>query len=694
MPVSAFGEHGVEFLYEPCLASHQADETVGVVGHIPGVMARCPLGDETLPVNEVGIVLKASVLVTAIGISRKRVDDIAPVVSPFAQQLVVVVVPQGLRHLCHGKVVEGILQRPRGLLIVVESLLHPILHRYESILEIRLQRPSSHAIGIFLGRVGRRERVLSHVPISLPGIEPPDALHIGVGQGHRAVVANHCRRIGVPAREDGQPSTLLSHPHQRLHHMLRKRGQQDVVERMEGAVGVPHREVGVSRLVTPQGVAIGKAGIEAVGIAEQARQERGTVERAIELVDLGRIGILHVDGMEPVYPCLGGTVHHLFERHPLHLSGHVFAAFAQRGERRSHPHLDGLSGLAVESHPCASIGHALDMRGIGIGVLADIAVAIYRRLREREQQMSAEARLLAPSLIDAVHGVGHIHLVAYRVEPHLALVLVAVGIDHHIHPLVAIWRDPHDGPMERGRDFYLETLARQLHRIVMRMRHLLLVTERRSPLGDGSAQFPTQHRDGGRPIVLGTSAHQPVRVAESLEERVGIVVGRHALLLRVLCLGSPEVLSVGHEHGRQRLSMFLAPLSEESGRRGIGLRRSHHRVDGVELCQVSEAVDACLHHLPDVGPPIEMVVGRGNRQREIALIVQEPDEHVASGIAVEHHLQVGSHGQYLVHASAFGDRGPHQGQQIHEVGVVAEPQVGPFSARGDGLVGLRLDLHP
>ena len=49
------------------------------------------------------------------------------------------------------------------------------------------------------------------------------------------------------------------------------------------------------------------------GIAELSRQERGTIECAIELVDTGLVRIFHVNGMQTVNPLVGQLGLHLFE---------------------------------------------------------------------------------------------------------------------------------------------------------------------------------------------------------------------------------------------------------------------------------------------------------------------------------------------------------------------------------------------
>ena len=181
MPVSALGEHGVEAGDEALLAAHRCDKSFWVVGHIPGVVAGGSLGDVTLAVDDVGIALETAVGMPPVGISGRGIDDVAPVASPLHQLAVVVVVAKGGGHLRHGEIVKGIFQRARRLLVLVESLLHAVLHRDEAILQVRLQGATPHAVGIVLVGGRRLESVLPHGLVGFLRIKPTDALDIGIG---------------------------------------------------------------------------------------------------------------------------------------------------------------------------------------------------------------------------------------------------------------------------------------------------------------------------------------------------------------------------------------------------------------------------------------------------------------------------------------------------------------------------------
>ena len=89
---------------------------------------------------------------------------------------------------------------------------------------------------------------------------------------------------------------------------------------MQGAVGVPHREVGEIRFVA--------------GIAELAGQEGGAIESTVELVDAGTVGVFDVDGVEAVDPTVGEFALHLLERLAGSLSLEVATADFAVGEGR------------------------------------------------------------------------------------------------------------------------------------------------------------------------------------------------------------------------------------------------------------------------------------------------------------------------------------------------------------------------
>ena len=66
-------------------------------------------------------------------------------------------------------------------------------------------------------------------------------------------------------------------------------------------------------------LARGETRIVAVAVAHLTRQETGTVEGTIKLVDLCHVGSLDIDGMEPIYPFLRIGNHHSAEVGRVHI---------------------------------------------------------------------------------------------------------------------------------------------------------------------------------------------------------------------------------------------------------------------------------------------------------------------------------------------------------------------------------------
>ena len=128
-------------------------------------------------------------------IARHGIDDVSPVLRAFHQLLIVTILTQSLGHLRHGEVIEGIFQGARGLLVLMEGLLHAILQGDIAILEITLQGAATHAVLIVVEGGGRLEGILPHTLVGLFGVEAAYTFYICISQDYRTVVANHRSRI-------------------------------------------------------------------------------------------------------------------------------------------------------------------------------------------------------------------------------------------------------------------------------------------------------------------------------------------------------------------------------------------------------------------------------------------------------------------------------------------------------------------
>ena len=93
-----------------------------------------------------------------------------------------------------------------------------------------------------------------------------------------------------------------------------------------------------------------------------------------------------------------------------------------------------------------------------------------------------------------------------------------------------------------------------------------------SAVAEGSGTVPGEHgtkmgrgEEGHGAIVLCASAHNPVRIAETLKEGILIIIGCAALELGVGRLRCPEVHSVRLKHSGYHLPVLLAALTKASG---------------------------------------------------------------------------------------------------------------------------------
>ena len=176
--------------------------------------------------------------------------------------------------------------------------------------------------------------------------------------------------------------------------------------------------------------------------------------------------------------------------------------------------------------------------------------------------MSGEAGWFSPSLINSVNGIVAINHAVQGIYLYISQLLVTVGIDYYMYRLVGIGSYAQERGMAVGSQFGKQMLVVKPHGIVMRVRPFPVVAEACGPFFRQQPQLTAYGSHGKRAVVLRASAHYPVAVAEALQQRVLIIIWCDALLLSVLRLWSPEVLSVGHEHRRQRLPMFLAAFTE------------------------------------------------------------------------------------------------------------------------------------
>ncbi len=220
----------------------------------------------------------------AIGIACGGVDDVAVVLATEHEGVVVGRVPKQQGYLGKHKVVVGILERSRGLLLAVISLFHAVLHGDVAIGEVAGEGAATHAVGILGIGGGSGEGVLAHGFVGSGDVKVAHTLDIGVADGCRGMVAYHGSGVAIPAGKDGEPGALTVLIDERLHHVAAQRGVQQGDEGVLGTVGVPQREtIVVGGGAGAQAIAAGKAGVASIYVVDGVGKERGAVHGAVEL---------------------------------------------------------------------------------------------------------------------------------------------------------------------------------------------------------------------------------------------------------------------------------------------------------------------------------------------------------------------------------------------------------------------------
>ena len=177
-----------------------------------------------------------------------------------------------------------------------------IFKRDKTIVKIRLEGSAALTIDIVCGR-GRFCRIAAHQPVGLLGIEVANALGVRVCDDCVGVIPNHFRCIAIPCRIDWQKSALGAGRHQRLNHLTLSLWIEDGQQRMQGAEGVPNREIGVVGEVLRRfdGASPTESGVVAVYVAEGSWQQQGMIEGGIEDAPLRSVPG-NLDGSKGLFP--------------------------------------------------------------------------------------------------------------------------------------------------------------------------------------------------------------------------------------------------------------------------------------------------------------------------------------------------------------------------------------------------------
>ena len=360
--------------------------------------------------------------------------------------------------------------------------------------------------------------------------------------------------------------------------------------------------------------------------------------------------------MQTVAPQIGSKLHHAIEIQAaivVVLGIEICQGFLAGGEGSARHPLHCLARLSTESEPGTDAWFILHLQALANSVVTFEHSVIHQVSGIVSQyEVTAETSRLAPSLVNAMHRIIAIHHMIEGINLDVALPFITIRIDDQMHQLVLFGSDTEDGGMAQCRHLSLEMLLLQIHRIVMRMRNLIGMTERSGALLGLEPQLIAQGGNGKGTVILHAATHYPMAAAETLQKGVLIIIRCDAFLFGILGLRSPEVLPVRNEYGRQGLAMLLAALAKQAGTLGVGLCRAHHRVDGIQLADVLQVVDAFVHLLLPLVPRIvarAILHLREDIDLDVLLVEHELHQDGILGILIENHLQIRCHRNHPIH---------------------------------------------
>ena len=285
-------------------------------------------------------------------------------------------------------------------------------------------------------------------------------------------------------------------------------------------------------------------------------------------------------------------------------------------------------GLAVESEPGTETINAK---------IRDFIVGL-------QQIMSAETCRLTPSLIDTMHriiAVDSLFLIIYLQK---ALPFITIMIKYDMNRSILFWCDAENSRMAAARQFYFQMFVRQTNCIIVGMRDFISVSEKRCPFLRSQTQLSGKGRQRKRSIILCASTNNPMTIADTLKQRVCIIIRCQTLLLCISRLRCPEILSIRSQYGWQCLTVLFRAFAKETCRLGIGWSCSHHRIQGTKLTQMFIIVHTVCYMLLHKLPIVEAL----HQTTEILhvgrlLIVQKLHKNLTLCISIEYHLQIRCH---------------------------------------------------
>ena len=223
-------------------------------------------------------------------------------------------------------------------------------------------------------------------------------------------------------------------------------------------------------------------------------------------------------------------------------------------------------------------GIAYSLTSREYGIASEYAEACYLLL-ETNHKMSAISGGLSPALIDTMDGIVTADDVVHRIDRDKSLPFIAVRIDNQIGFTAFLIGETENGRARTCRHLCCQSLIGQGNGIIGRSGLLGLVRETGYTCFGHAPQTAKKRHQGHGTVILCAPANNPMRIAETLQKAVGIIVRSNAFLFGVASLRSPEIHSVGFEYCGQRLSVFLGILSKQSRRMRHTGSRTNPRIN-------------------------------------------------------------------------------------------------------------------
>ena len=514
-------EERVELLRESRRAAEHRDESLGVLHHVPRVLPGVAFRE---------VVRRARAVSEARGIERRApralrvapaheaerlVEHVAPVRRPLAEERRVLLLAELLRHLRGAPVVVRALERARHALAL------DLVERVVAVLVEQV--PALLAAAVVLLAQGVADRL-----VRLGGVEPAEALQVGVHDRRHRVRADHALVVLAPERPDRQVARRLVVLHHRGDEPRHVLGREERVERMRGAEGVPQRERGV--VVAKRGCAhlVVRAAVASVDVRDVVRVDEEVVERGVEVRHL--VGVaLRPHAAEEVVPLRARLRAHAVEVPAGNLGGKVAARARQidGGERHLHEQRAARRHVEVEDAPHGLLGGIL-LRQLGHG---------RRRLAELHHvgELAVHPQAVAVASRHAhvvLHGgrrLGHVRVQRLRVAHDAPL-----RVDEHVRAR-AQEREAVDRRMRRHRHLHLHAVIRERHAVVAGRGRLRRLRERARVRLAVTRAGERHHEDVAE---VGTPRAAEVRLREAENVRVGVAVAARVVPAEVAGVGS------------------------------------------------------------------------------------------------------------------------------------------------------------